>query len=284
MLYPTFLDALYHKFFLKNLSMNNGFITLHRKILDWEWYDDLNVTRLFIHCLLRANHKDNNWRGIFIKRGSFLTSISTLSKETRLSTSQIRTAIKKLKSTDEIASQSQAQYSVITMLRYDHYQANDKVIDKPVTNQSQTSDKPVTTNNNENNENKKEYIFNFKNEFLSLGVNKEILSDWLAVRKKKKSSNTKTAFKSLLTEIKKSGLSASEAIKMSAENSWSGFKSNWVKNQEVTIHGQKDQARYETTIDRYEKQSRELQEREATARRNRQNPIPIQNNGEIIRS
>lgn len=133
--------------------MHNGFITLHRKILDWEWYNDPNVARLFIHCLLRANHKDNNWRGILIKRGSFLTSVSTLSKETKLSTSQIRTAIKKLKSTNEIASRSQAQYSVITMLKYDEYQTNDKVIDKPVTNQSQASDKPVTTNNNDNNDN-----------------------------------------------------------------------------------------------------------------------------------
>ena len=134
--------------------MNNGFITIHRKILDWEWYDDLNVTRLFIHCLIRANHKDNKWRGILIKRGSFLTSISTLSKETSLSTSQIRTAIKKLKSTSEIASQSQAQYSVITMLKYDQYQSNDKVNDKPIANQSQASDKPMTTNNNVNNDNK----------------------------------------------------------------------------------------------------------------------------------
>lgn len=135
--------------------MNNGFITLHRKILDWEWYDDLNTTRLFIHCLLRANHKDNNWRGILIQRGSFLTSINTLSKETKLSTSQIRTSLKKLKSTSEIASKSQAQYSVITMLKYDQYQTNDKVNDKLVTSQSQANDKPMTTNNNDNNDNKK---------------------------------------------------------------------------------------------------------------------------------
>jgi hypothetical protein len=133
--------------------MNNGFITLHRKILEWEWYDDLNTARLFIHCLLKANHKDGKWRGIIIKRGSFLTSTNTLSKETKLSTSQIRTAIKKLKSTNEITSQSQAQYSVITMLEYDRYQTNDKLNDKPMTNQSQTNDKPMTTNNNENNEN-----------------------------------------------------------------------------------------------------------------------------------
>jgi hypothetical protein len=133
--------------------MNNGFITLHRKILDWEWYDDLNTTRLFIHCLLRSNHKNNNWRGITIKRGSFLTSIKTLSTETRLSTSQIRTSIKKLKSTNDITIKSQAQYSVITALNYDLHQDNDKVRDKPATNKSQTSDKPVTTNNNDNNDN-----------------------------------------------------------------------------------------------------------------------------------
>lgn len=133
--------------------MQGGFITLHRKILNWEWYDDLNVTRLFIHCLLRANHKANNWRGILIERGSFITSIEALSKETKLSVSQIRTSIKKLKSTSELAVKSQAQYSVVTVLEYDSYQSNDKQPSKPVTKESQTSDKPMTTNNNDNNEN-----------------------------------------------------------------------------------------------------------------------------------
>lgn len=73
--------------------------------------------------------------------------------------------------------------------------------------------------------------FNFKNELLSLGVDKEVLDDWLTVRKKKKASNTKTALKSLLTEIKKSGLMVNDAIEYAASKSWSGFKASWYFNE-----------------------------------------------------
>jgi len=72
--------------------------------------------------------------------------------------------------------------------------------------------------------------FNFKNELLALGVDKNVLDDWLVVRKKKKSANTETAFKGLMTEINKSGISAPEAIRISAENSWAGFKASWYGN------------------------------------------------------
>jgi biotin operon repressor len=132
--------------------MNKGYIALHRKTLEWEWYDDPNTFRLFIHCLLKANHKDKCWRGINIKRGSFITSIDKLAKKLKLSTSKIRTAIKKLKLTNEITIKSQAQYSVVTVVNYDEYQTNRKESDKPIANESQTNDKPIATTNNDNNE------------------------------------------------------------------------------------------------------------------------------------
>jgi len=131
--------------------MQLGFIKLHRSILDWEWYDDPNTMRLFLHCLLRANHKDNNWRGILIKRGSFLTSLETLSKETKLSISQVRTSLNKLKKTNEIASLSQARNRMISIVEYEQYQGSDKVNDKIVASSSQDSDKLVTTNKNDKN-------------------------------------------------------------------------------------------------------------------------------------
>lgn len=175
--------------------MNNGFITLHRKIIDWEWYDDINTTRLFIHCLLRCNHKDNKWRGKLIKRGTFLTSLNTLSKETKLTTSQIRTSIKKLKSTKEIAIESQAQSSVITMLKYDLYQTNSTVDSKTIANQSQTNDKPMTTNNNENNENNETYKSNIHQ--LSVdrkGGDVDLFNDIRVETKKKKQDETPYEF------------------------------------------------------------------------------------------
>lgn len=124
-------------------------------MLDWEWYTDINVCRLFTHMLLKANHKDKNWRGILIKRGQTLTSLNTLESETGLSKSQIRTAIKKLISTREIAQQSHSQHTVFTIKNYDSYQDDDTQNSKPVTRESHTNDTRMTSNNNDKNEKNK---------------------------------------------------------------------------------------------------------------------------------
>ena len=220
--------------------MSSGWIKLHRQLLDWEWYDDINTSRLFVHLMLTANHKNNKWRGIEIKRGSRLTSLDKLSSETSLSVSKIRTAIKKLISTNEIASKSHSQHTVFTMINYDMYQDDDKQNNKPVTNESQMNDKQIATNKNDKNVNnekndKKDIVakapkFDFKNELLLLGVDKQVLEDWLTVRKNRKASNTKTAFNGLIKEVEKSGLTIGEAIEVSAQNSWIGFKAQWYAN------------------------------------------------------
>jgi hypothetical protein len=45
-----------------------GWLKLHRKLLQWEWYPDVNVRLVFIHCLLKANYEDKHWKGKLIKR------------------------------------------------------------------------------------------------------------------------------------------------------------------------------------------------------------------------
>lgn len=128
-----------------------GWIKLHRSMLDWEWYSDVNVYRIFTHLILRANHKDNNWRGISIKRGQLLTSLNTLESETGLSKSKIRTAIKKLISTQEIAQQSHSQHTVFTVVNYDSYQGDDTEDGTRVTHESHTSDTRIASNKNDKN-------------------------------------------------------------------------------------------------------------------------------------
>ena len=44
--------------------VNNNFIKLSRKILDWQWYTDEHTKTLFIHCLLKANWKEGNFKGV----------------------------------------------------------------------------------------------------------------------------------------------------------------------------------------------------------------------------
>lgn len=102
--------------------MDGGFIKIDRGILDWEWYSDINTTRLFIHLILKANWKDGRFQGQEIKRGSFVTSYPKLAEETELTVNQVRTSLSKLKSTGEITVKSQSKFSVITVKNYCLYQ------------------------------------------------------------------------------------------------------------------------------------------------------------------
>ncbi len=61
----------------------SDYIKLSRKILDWDWYTDVNTCHLFLHMLLKANWKDGRFEGIEVPRGSLVTSTNKLSKETR---------------------------------------------------------------------------------------------------------------------------------------------------------------------------------------------------------
>ena len=133
--------------------MSTGWIKLHRQLLDWEWYDDINVMRLFLHCLLRANHKPKKWRGIDINRGQFYTSLDSLSDETGLTSMQLRTCFSKLKVTGEITSSGMARGRIITVVQYDLYQDDNSLNDRLETGLQQAGNRVATTNKNVNNDN-----------------------------------------------------------------------------------------------------------------------------------
>ena len=128
--------------------------------MEWEWYTDTNVKVVFIHCLLKANFTQKNWRGITIERGSFITSYTTLARELNLSVKQVRLAIEKLKRTGELAIKTTNKYSIITIKNYDEYQSQDiqegKQEDTQRANKGQTKGKQrATTNNDKNDKNDK---------------------------------------------------------------------------------------------------------------------------------
>ena len=105
--------------------MEGGYIKLFRKITEWEWYNDNNVFRVFIHLLLTANHKEKTWQGQIIKKGQKITSLANLFDETGLTVKQIRVALDKLKRTNEITIKTTNKYSVVTLTKYSDYQDED---------------------------------------------------------------------------------------------------------------------------------------------------------------
>lgn len=108
----------------KTIADLGGFVKIDRKILNWEWWDDVNVFRLFVTILLLANWEDKSWHGREIKRGQLFTSISSLSKKSGLTVKQTRVALNKLIRTHEVASERASNGTLLTVVNYDVYQSD----------------------------------------------------------------------------------------------------------------------------------------------------------------
>jgi len=126
-----------------------GFITLHRKIQNWEWYQDCASTHLFIYMLLSANHKEQKWQGVTIKRGQFVTGIYSLSSKTGLSIKVIRNRLERFEKSGEIVTKRTNKFTLVTIVKYDVYQNKVKV----GANEGQTEGNQRATNNTVNNVN-----------------------------------------------------------------------------------------------------------------------------------
>lgn len=104
--------------------LENGYIKLFRSILRWRWWGNPTVLLLWIYILLSVNIVDNDFENITVKRGQLVTSIDRLSRETYLSPKQIRNALKKLKSTNEISIQTTNRFTIITVNKFSNFQSN----------------------------------------------------------------------------------------------------------------------------------------------------------------
>jgi hypothetical protein len=128
-----------------------GHIKLDRKILQWEWYQDANTCRLFIHLLLMANYKESRWQGRIISRGQVIIGTEKLALILKLGRQEIRTSLNKLKITNEITITVTNKYSIVTICKYDTYQSfddtNNHQTNQQLTNNQPTTNQQLTTSN-----------------------------------------------------------------------------------------------------------------------------------------
>jgi len=76
--------------------------------------------------------------------------------------------------------------------------------------------------------------FNFEKSLINYGFEKQLVTDWLIVRKTKRASNTKTAFDNFIIEIEKTKKDKNELLKIIVGNSWQGFNSKWILGDKPT--------------------------------------------------
>ena len=195
----------------------SGWIKIHRKFLDWEWFNKSEAVHLFLYMVIKANHKDNKWQGNDVKRGQFISSLGNISSATGITIQQIRTILKKLEKTNEIVVKSTSQFTIVTICKYECYQDENEDANKPITNNQQTTNKQSTTNKNE----KKE-----KNE-------KEVILDsWIEYRKSAKKTLTQQSIKSILVKMENyTNEQCKFVINNSIEQGWQGLF--WDKIQTI---------------------------------------------------
>ena len=130
-----------------------GFISLHRALLDSMIFSSQTGLKIWIWLLLKASFKKRyvslkigkGETTVTIERGQLLFGRYKAEEELCIDGSTIYKWIKKLEENGMILIQSNNQYSIITICNYDTYQSGNATNEQPTNNQRTTNEQP--TNN-----------------------------------------------------------------------------------------------------------------------------------------
>lgn len=170
-----------------------GWIKIHRKILEKGYYFESEYIHLWVHLLLMASHKESEF--LFnnkihkLKVGQLITGRNKLSKQTGINASKIERILKCFESEHQIEQQANNRNRLITILSWDKYQISE-----------QQNEQPVNTYNNGKNGNK-EYskvedfkkpptkpinknLKNIKGKITDIPINNLLLSKFIPITKK----------------------------------------------------------------------------------------------------
>lgn len=101
----------------------------------------------------------------------------------------------------------------------------DKSADGNLANISNTDN----SNTNNRNTNKEDIYTNsdFKKDLIDYGFKKELVNDWLVIRKSKGGVNTRVALNGFIKQIELHGGDKNELLEEIVSKSWAGFNINW---------------------------------------------------------
>lgn len=159
---------------------NTGYIRIFRSIMDKGWYKDSECVALWLHLLLKANHKGAEFMHGFsivkLKPGQFVTGRKALSLETGIGESKIERILKLFENEQQIEQQTNSRNRVITILSWDKYQKGEQQVNSRRT----ASEQPADTNNNDKNDNNEKNVIygkqrNFYETEISENENAELI-------------------------------------------------------------------------------------------------------------
>jgi len=108
--------------------MSKGYIKLHRKILDNGIFENAELLKVFVWCILKANSEPAVVYGRSLKAGQFVTGRVTAAEELRLPPSTVYDRMQRLQKMKYIKIDSNTKNSKVTVLKYKTYQGYDTAV------------------------------------------------------------------------------------------------------------------------------------------------------------
>ena len=134
-----------------------GWIRVHRKIIDAPWFSKSEYVHLWLYLLLKANHKDREIfvgnEKVLVKRGQLLTSRHKLSEVVHVQENKIYRILKCFENEHQIEQHKTRKYTVISIVNYDAYQKSEQDNEQQMNNKRTTAEQQMNTNNNDKNDN-----------------------------------------------------------------------------------------------------------------------------------
>ena len=130
--------------------MEQGWIKIHRTIIDKGWFQDSNAVHLWFYLLLKASHSKSEylWNGqiINLQPGQFVTGRKKIANETGIQESKIERLLKLFESEQQIEQRKTNTSRLISIINYKKFQSNEQPFEQRVNNKRTTNEQRVNTN------------------------------------------------------------------------------------------------------------------------------------------
>ena len=106
--------------------MEERWVKLHSKLLEWEWFKDGYTLRVFIYMLFDASHKKEKRYGIDLEAGMVATNVPLIASMTQMSENWARRSLNNLLKTGElvlVGEKSSSRFRVYRIANWRKYQS-----------------------------------------------------------------------------------------------------------------------------------------------------------------
>jgi hypothetical protein len=214
-----------------------GWIKLHRKILDNAIFDNADLLKVWIWCLLKATHEDYTQmvglQTVELTKGQFITGRFKGAEELKLNPSTFYKYLKVLEKLNMIVLNSNNKMTVVTVANWGKYQLDENETCQQNNNNVTTKEQQSNTNKNiKNNKNINNNIYSVFDSYSENADLRQALRDYSQMRNKIKAPLTERAVTLLLNKLDALASTDDLKIKLLEQAIMSNWKSVYPLKEE----------------------------------------------------